>query len=141
MDRSPRDPEEKILTRPMLSDILFFGILMCIGTLFLFASHLPSGGTKAITIAFTSIVMFEMVRVQSVRAKYRIGIFSNKKLILAMAISILLQITVIYTPLLQPIFETTFLNLMEWGEIIIASGVIFIIMWAKNKIVKEKQWD
>lgn len=141
MSRPPRDPEENILTRAMFSDILFFGILMCIGTLFLFAFHLPSGGTKAITIAFTTIVMLEMVRVQSVRAKYRIGIFSNKKLIIAVAISIILQIVIIYTPLLQPIFETTSLALVEWGEILAISAIIFIIMWAKTKIVKERSWD
>lgn len=141
ISRPPRDPEEKILTRSMFSDILFFGILMCIGTLFLFTLHLPSGGTKAITIAFTSIVMFEMVRVQSVRTKYKIGVFSNKKLIIAIAISILLQIIIIYTPFFQPIFETTSLAMIEWGEIIIASGVIFIIMWVKNKIIKEKPWE
>jgi Ca2+-transporting ATPase len=141
MSRPPRDPKESILTRAMFSDILFFGILMCIGTLFLFAFHLPSGGTKAITIAFTAIVMLEMIRVQSVRAKYKIGILSNKKLIIAVAISIILQVVIIYTPFLQPVFETTSLAWLEWGEILIISAIVFIIMWAKTKIIKEKPWD
>ncbi|MEE9323310.1 MAG: calcium-translocating P-type ATPase, SERCA-type [Candidatus Aenigmarchaeota archaeon] len=141
MSRPPRDPGESILTRSMFTDIMIFGILMCIGTLLLFSLNLPFGGTKAITIAFTSIVMFEMIRVHSVRAKYKVGIFSNKKLLIAIAISILLQIIVIYTPFFQPIFETTSLTLIEWGEIIVVSGIAFIIMWTKNKIIKENPWD
>ncbi|MCK4335322.1 MAG: calcium-translocating P-type ATPase, SERCA-type [Candidatus Aenigmarchaeota archaeon] len=141
MSRPPRDPEEKILTRGMSIDITTVGIIMCVGTLLLFALNLPSGGTKAVTIAFTTIVMFEMVRVQSVRMKYKLGVFSNKKLITAIAISILLQIIIIYTPFFQPIFGTTPLALIEWGEIILVSSTVLIIMWIKNKIIKEKPWE
>ncbi len=141
MERPPRSPKESILTKSMFIDILFVGSLMCAGTLILFALNLPYGGTHAITVAFTSVVMFEMVRIQSVRSKYKIGIFSNKKLILAVAISVLLQLVVIYVPFFNPIFETTAIGLYDWAQILLASGVLFIIIWAKEKIIKGNPWD
>lgn len=140
MERPPRSPRERILSKGMLTDIWLVGAIICIGTLFLFWLNLSSGGegaaAKAVTVAFTTIVMFEMVRVQSVRIKYKIGIFSNPKLILAMAISILLQLFVIYTPVLQPIFSTTFLGPVEWAEIILVSSTVLLIMWLKDKLFR-----
>jgi Ca2+-transporting ATPase len=138
MERPPRNPKERILSKTMLTDIVIVGVLMCMGTLFLFSLNLPFGANKAITIAFTTIVIFEMVRVQSVRMKYKIGIFSNKKLIIAITVSILLQLIVIYMPFLQPIFKTTSLNVFEWIEIISVGGSVLVIMWIKEKIFKRK---
>jgi Ca2+-transporting ATPase len=136
MERPPRSPREKILSRGMLTDIWAVGAIICIGTLFLFWLNLPGGAALAVTVAFTTLVMFEMVRVQSVRVKYRIGLFSNMKLILAMAISIALQLFVIYTPLLQPVFNTTALGGMEWLEIIAVSSTVMIIMWLKDRLFR-----
>jgi Ca2+-transporting ATPase len=134
MERPPRSPRERILSRGMLTDIWLVGVIICIGTLLLFWLNLPGGTTKAVTVAFTSLVIFEMVRVQSVRLKYKIGVFSNRKLLLAMAVSILLQVAVIYTPLLQPIFTTTALALIEWLEILAVSGVVLVIVWLRDRL-------
>ncbi len=128
MDRRPRDPKESILTRRMATDILIVGIVMCIGTLFLFWLNLPTGGRHAMTVAFTAIVMFEMVRVQTVRSDYNIGFLSNKVLLMAMSLSIGLQLIVVYAPFLQPIFNTTSLGLMDWAEIILVSLSVMVIM-------------
>ena len=109
---------------------------MCISTLFLFAIFIPSGSVKAVTIAFTAVVMFEMVRIESVRMRYKVGLFSNKKLLLAIAISIFLQLLVVYTPIFQPVFETTYLNVIEWIWIIVVIAVAFLIIWVKGKLFK-----
>lgn len=136
MERPPRNPKEKILSKDMILDIILVGIIMCAGTLFLFWLNIPSGSKKAITVAFTTIVMFEIVRVESVRMKYELGFFSNSKLLLALIISILLQLVVIYTPWLQPIFETVTLGLNEWIQILAVSSTVFIVMWVKQKLIK-----
>jgi len=141
MERPPRDPKEGVLTKAMFTDILIFGTIMCISTLILFDMNLPMGKAQAITVAFTAIVIFEMVRVESVRAKHKLGIFSNKKLILAIASSVFLQLITIYVPFLQTIFETTALGLVEWAEIIAASAVLFFAMKLKKTVFKEKNWD
>ncbi|MEM5871625.1 MAG: cation-translocating P-type ATPase, partial [Candidatus Aenigmatarchaeota archaeon] len=70
MERPPRNPKESILTKQMLIEILFFGSLMTIATLLLFEADLEFGSTRAITTAFTAVVLIEMLRVYQVRAKY-----------------------------------------------------------------------
>ncbi len=135
MERPPRDPKENILTKSMLIEILVFGTVMCAGTLFLFDYNLPQGAAKAITVAFTAVVMFEMVRTESVRMKYKIGFFSNRKLLLAIASSIILQLVVVYTPFLQPVFGTTALGPVEWIEIIGASCGVYVAMLVYGRII------
>ncbi len=137
MNRKPRDSKERILSREMLTDIIIVGIVICIGTLLIFNINLPEGGIKAQTAAFTMLVVFEMVRVQSVRMKYRVGIFSNKKLILAIIVSIILQLAVIYIPLLQTAFGTTPLTPVDWVEIILVSSTVLIIMWFKRVLFRK----
>ncbi|MCD6590668.1 MAG: calcium-translocating P-type ATPase, SERCA-type [Candidatus Aenigmarchaeota archaeon] len=134
MKRKPRDPKEDILNRSMLFDIFFIGILMCIGTLFLFVINIPEGSQKARTVAFTLLVVLEMVRVQSVRLKYKVGVFSNMKLIYAITASLLLQLVVLYIPLLQTAFGTVPLNTVDWIEISAISLLMFVIIMIKDRV-------
>lgn len=145
MERPPRNPKEKILSRAMLTDIFLVGVIISVGTLFLFWINLPQGPAMAVTVAFTTIVMFEMVRVQSVRMKYNVGLFSNRKLLLAIAFSVSLQLMVIYAPYLHPslypihdIFSTTFLGISEWIEILLVSSTVMIVMFVKDKLFRSE---
>ena len=134
MKRPPRNPKEKILSRKTISEIVIIGMVMAIGTLFLFWINLPSGGSKAITIAFTSIIIFELIRTQSIRMRYNLSFFSNNKLTIARMISFSLQLMVIYLPFFQVIFNTVPLGLYDWLEICLVAGTILIIMWARTKL-------
>ncbi len=139
MKRKPLKAHAAIFDRGMLVDMLIVGILMAAGVLGLFWYNLAHedsaiAARKAGTVAFTLVVMMEMFRVQSVRMKYGLGVFSNSKLLLAIGISILLQIVVVYTPALQPAFRTMELSLFDWVEIMAVSGGIMAVMWGKEKI-------
>ena len=113
-----------------------------IATLLLFNIRLAEGLVKAQTVAFTTLVMLEIMRVYLIRSQYKIGLFSNKYLLLAIASSILLQLVVIYTPLGQ-FFGTTFLNLLDWVYIMLAVLTSLVISIVFNKIIKKvtKQVD
>ena len=50
-------------------------------------------------MAFMTLVLMEIIRLQMIRSTYRTGIFSNKWLVWAVAVSLGLQLAVIYTPL------------------------------------------
>ncbi len=134
MQRPPRDPKERILSRPMLVDIIFVGVLLCAFVLFLFWYNLGSGGTAAMTVAFTAIVFFEIARAQAVRMKFGVGLFSNKALIAALASSIALQVVVVYAPALQEAFSTVPLGAFEWLQIVSATAALMAIMLIKDKI-------
>jgi Ca2+-transporting ATPase len=138
MKRPPRDPKERILSRKTLSEIVVIGLVMATGTLFLFWLNLPSGGAKAITIAFTSIIIFELIRTQSIRMRYNLSFFSNSKLTLARIISFSLQIMVIYIPFFQGIFGTVPLDPYDWLELCLVAGIILFIMWARTKLLSGK---
>lgn len=135
MSLKPRDPKEHIVSKNMSAKIILMGILICIATLTLFNQYLPDLD-KARTIAFTSLVVFELVRVYMVRAQYKLNALSNKYLIGAVIISILLQLIVVYSPL-NMIFQTTPLSMFEWLYIALAAIIMFIIGTIAIPLIKK----
>ncbi|MFO7599632.1 MAG: cation-translocating P-type ATPase [Candidatus Desulfacyla sp.] len=140
MEVPPRKPGEPVITKDMAINIVVIAILMAAGVLFLFHRFLPEGETVARTVAFTSIVVFEMVRVTMIRTQYRLSFFSNLYLVGAIALSLLLQIAVVYVPVMNLIFKTAPLALRHWVYMGAATGVIFILgMVAARLIAKPDQ--
>jgi len=103
------------------------GILIAAAVLFLFNKFLPYGAKLAQTVAFTSIVVLEMARVQMVRSRYHLNWFSNKWLILSIAGSILLQLVVVYVPFMNQVFKTVPLGLFAWTWILLITIVVYLI--------------
>ena len=134
MQRPPRDPKEKVLSRTLLLLIVSVGIVMCVGTLAVFNWELTAGVAmnRARTMAFTVLVMFQMFNVLNCRFEkhslFKIGLLSNKYLITAIAISILLQMAVIYMSPLQYLFETVPLSAIDWIVVTLISAMVFVAM-------------
>ena len=126
MKRKPRPAKESILSKELRGNIFLTGTLIGLFTLGLFWMYLDSGLVKAQTIAFCALVSFEIIRIQMIRGKYHLGIFSNKWLVLAILGSLILQMTVIYGPL-GTIFNTVPLSLKDWGVLIGASMGLYIV--------------
>ncbi len=137
MSKSPRRIKENIISMNMGLNIMVMGILICIGTLFIFNNELVNSGdlTRARTLAFSTIVVLELVRVYMVRAEYNLGMFSNKYLILAVLSSIGLQMLVIYTPL-SIFFRTVPLVMADWGMIGIISLSLFVVGIISSKSIR-----
>ncbi len=135
MQRKPRNNKENIVTHRDIIRMVFIGIIMMVGTLFLFDRYLGIDPIKAQTVAFTTLMMFQMFNVINSRSYdksvFKLGFFSNNKLIGAIAISILLQLAVIYTPL-SFWFKTTPLIGIDWFLIIIVSSSVLVL----NEIFK-----
>ena len=74
------------------------------------------------TMAFVTLSLCELFRAYTVRSErtsiFRLGIFSNKYMQYAVALSVVLLLLVVNVPFLQPIFNTHFLNLNEWAVVI-----------------------
>ncbi len=124
MKKKPRPAKENIVSRELSWDIVTFGILIGIGCLVLFWLYQGSGLAKAQTMAFTSLVFFELVRLQTIRMDYKLSIFSNKWLLGAIVLSVVLHLVTIYTPA-SAWFKTAPLLLMDWGIILLASLILF----------------
>ncbi len=137
MQKGPRNPKEKILTKNSVYFLLFISIMVAIGTLSLFYYNLDQGIDKARTVAFTVLVMSQLFIALSMRSEKlieKIGLFSNKKLIMAILVSTLLQLVVIYLPVLSHAFGTVPLGLIDWTEILAVSAIIFVILEVKKLI-------
>jgi len=135
MDVPPRDPGEPIITKNMATNIIIISVLMAAGVLFLFNRFLPEGDTIARTIAFTSIVMLEMVRVTMIRAQYQLPFFSNLYLIGAIILSVLLQVAVVYVPVMNIVFKTTALAPYHWGYMGAVMAVTFAIGAVMTRLI------
>jgi len=138
MKRKPRNPKEQIITKKTLIRFIGIGTLMCIGTLVIFNHYLDINEEKAQTMAFTTLVMFQMFYVLSCRSEkfpfFRVGAFSNKYLIIAVIFSVLMQIAIVSLPFFQTIFQTITLGIEEWLlAILISSSAFFIPEFLKYK--------
>ena len=117
MRRPPRNPKERILSPTMLWVVVLIGILVAAGALSAFRYGLQESVDKARTLAFTALVVLEIVRIQMVRGQYKVRLLSNRYLHLALGLSLALQLAVIYTPL-RHLFETVPLSLLDWGYLL-----------------------
>jgi P-type Ca2+ transporter type 2C len=131
MGRPPRDPNESTIDKKMWAFIFLVGIVMMVGTVGLFAKFLTNGIEHARTMAFTTIVMFQMWNVFNSRTHFSIfskALWNNKWLIAAVTSSILLQLAVVYIPFFHGIFGTTFLAAIDWVWILLSSLSIILVV-------------
>ncbi|MBW3011482.1 HAD-IC family P-type ATPase, partial [Candidatus Woesearchaeota archaeon] len=131
MERPPRKKGTQILSKEGIWRVIVVGMIMCAGTLLIYWLYKPAIQVDyARTMAFSTLVMFQLVHVFNCRSLthslFKVGVFANKKLWYAILISIGLQILVIYTPL-NNFFRTVPLNLYDWGFVILFAASIFVV--------------
>lgn len=127
MKRKPRDPKEKLLSREILANMVLTGIAISIIVLSIFVYYLHDI-SKAMTLSFTSLVLLELINVMRIRAEHGQKLLSNSKLLIAILISVILQLSVIYTPSLQTVFDTTTLGYQEWT--LLAGGMLAFVIFS-----------
>lgn len=137
MDRPPRKSSDSIFSLRFAIQLFLTGFVIAIGALVACHFGLRQSAELAQTMAFTTLVVLELVRVQMVRSQYHISIFSNPYIIFALICSLLLQLIVVYTPFLQKIFGTVSLNPAEWGVILIVAVVVWLFSSLINRLFKQ----
>ncbi|MDP2834028.1 MAG: cation-translocating P-type ATPase [Pseudomonadota bacterium] len=119
MRDKPRRQSAQILTLPRLARLAVYGATMMVGTLFMFQHGLSTQGqTYALTLAFTTFVLFQFFNAFNARAEYgsvfNANFFRNAKLWLALAGVLALQVMAVHWQPAQAIFGTTDLTLDDW---------------------------
>jgi len=148
MKKKPRRRDGNIMSKDIIHNILIVGVVMCVGVLLMFRyygaeigmnlANLGSNAPKAQTIAFTTLIMFQLFNVLTYRAKnFRIDVRTSKFLIGSVIISVLLQFAVLYTPL-NIAFKTIPLNWLDWLKIIATSSTLFIILETRKWLINRK---
>jgi len=124
MRRPPRPPHEPVITGPHGLRMLAHGVLIAAVTLGGFALALGSeGGTlaQARTVAFCVVAYAQLLYAFACRGErytaLEMGLFSNPYLCGAIAISGLLQLSVVALPFAQPVFRVPVTPSWEWGAV------------------------
>lgn len=144
MKRKPRKAEEGIMTRSFGIKVFYTGIMIAAATLFVFwfgMHYMGESVEHARTLAFTTLVLLQFVRIHIIRSEYKLGFFSNPKLVLAILTSLVLQVLVIYTGFGKIFFDTTILDMMDWLWILAVSVALFIFSSLVNKILPRFNLD
>lgn len=125
MQQKPRPKSEPIINRNMQIGIAIQTIAISAVTLFAFFSAMrwyPSKPEIAMTIAFVTLSFSELLRAYTARSEqyplFKIGVFSNRYMNIAVISSFFLLLAVIYLPFLQPIFQSYPLNWSHWRFIL-----------------------
>jgi len=151
MDRKATKRKEQILSRRRLTMVLWQGLVLTSGALFIyFAGPLFFNNHDLLhdreifqTSVFTTLVITQLLHTFNFRFEnkgiFRRNIFENKYLNLAIIVSVLLQIGIIYIPWLQGIFKTASLGLYHWSLIIVSSVITILIINFINEIIYKKR--
>jgi P-type Ca2+ transporter type 2C len=145
MKRRPRRQGSGVLLPEDWVRLPSVGLLMMVGTIGVLDAYYPGGlftlmatGAEpnaedekhARTMAFTTLMMFQLFDVYNCRSRRRSafkGFLQNKWLLVAIAFSLGTHILVIYLPALQTAFHTVPLSSVDW---MIATGVAASLLFA-----------
>ena len=155
MDRPPRPKTESIIHGPMKSGIVIQTIVQTaavltafvIGLYWTIVDQLPGGQNMlsvvlqydwrgvdvqtAETMAFVTLSLCELFRAYTVRSErtsvFKLGVFSNKYMQIAVLVSITLTLLVVLVPFLQPIFNTHMPSAQEWVIIVVLATLPAIV--------------
>lgn len=132
MNQKPRDAKEPILNKVMITGILVQSIALfaAVMTAYIWALNKYAGSIfepaeeglrMARTVAFATLILAELIRAYSCRSErysvIKVGVFSNKSMVKATFAALILLLIVLYLPMLEEVFKTYALQLMDWGAI------------------------
>ena len=123
MQQKPRPTKEPIINRFMQWGVVLQTIAITATTLVAYAIGLTHSEPHfAETMAFVTLSMSELLRAFTARSEryplLKIGIFTNKWMNIAVLVSIVLVLMVVYVPFLNTVFNTLPLGWSEWQMII-----------------------
>jgi len=135
MKYSPKRFQKQIIDRQLWVEMVIFGILLTVGVLGLYYHNLPEGLEEARASAFIAIIIFELVRLVIIRADHNTPFFSNRWLVAAVGISLLLQVAIVYTPPLANLFAVKHIDFFDWGYILLGSLVLWIAFEISRRLL------
>lgn len=140
MQRPPRHPQESVFAQGMGVHIIWVGLLLGSVSLVTQAFFIDNG--KWQTMVFTVLCLSQMGHVFAIRSDYASlfsqGLLSNKPLLWAVLLTLLLQMAVIYMPFLQTIFHTQPLSFTELGIAFGLSLVVFVAVEIEKAVRRSR---
>jgi Ca2+-transporting ATPase len=156
MSEAPRNPDQHVVNKVSLMDFAWSGVLggiIAYTNFFLeFYRHgkfpvniLDSDPVyiRATTLTYVSIVLVQWVNIMSRRAGGQESVFtaylwSNKRLLLAFAISLFFILNIVYNPAVSVWLATGPLSMVDW-VFAAAGGVVYLIIRETSKVFRRRK--
>ena len=132
MQRKPRRGNETVFTGPVLRFMAGAGLWTALVTLgvFLWALNVGKSALEAQSMCFVTLILIEFFNAFNCRSLdfslFKVGVFSNKWLWLAIAWECVMLSLVVYLPILQEPFNTFPLTSSDWAICFFSASTIFI---------------
>jgi len=113
-----KKPNKFLIDFLMAQRMFFMSLVMMLGTLFVFSGFLGESLAKARTMSLVVLAIFQWFNAWNCRSEdktiFKMNPFSNKFLVGATIVVILLQLLAVYNPFMQKILHTTPLSGSDW---------------------------
>jgi len=151
MARPPRPPQEGVFTRPVIALMVVTPAYLTVALIPLFHhyyhGYLQVMGdpelslTRAQTMVFVTLVLAELVRAYNCRSDYysvfSVGLFSNRLLIGATILSLLMMVAVVQAPPLAGLFHAVPLSWKEWLFAAFLAGLLFPVLEITKWVMRQ----
>jgi Ca2+-transporting ATPase len=130
MEEPPRPLSEGLMGRRDYFGILYIGLLMGAMSIGVLAICTPTLGEKAArALAFSILAVSPLFHAFNCRSRTasiaRVGVFTSRPLLLAVAASALIHFAAVLIPVLQPVFKTdVVMGLREWAILFGCSAAV-----------------
>lgn len=155
MDQPPRSTKDTLLNKHLIiKAFLWYGLLesiVCMAAYF-FVNYIhgwPDASLaaestivykQATTMTLASIVFCQIGMVLNCRtvnqSVFKVGLFSNKRILFGIVFEVLLLCTIIYVPFLQGIFNTAPIGIQDWLFLIILPFPILLLEEGRKAIAR-----
>jgi Ca2+-transporting ATPase len=95
------------------------------------------------TLLFTTLTISQMAHIMAIRSErqslFQIGLLSNKPLLGAVSLTVILQLALVYIPLLQDFFTTKPLPLPDLALAVALSTLVFVAVEIEKWVLRRRQ--
>ncbi|PLW68182.1 cation-translocating P-type ATPase [Pseudohalioglobus lutimaris] len=142
MRRPPRPPQENIFAHGMWQHIIWVGLYIAGISIAAMAWAIDREAAYWQTVVFTVLTVSQLFHSIAVRAEtaslLRIGLFSNPPMLLAVSITLLLQLAVIYLPALNSVFHTQPLPVLDLLACLALSSTVLVVVEVEKYLVRRR---
>jgi Ca2+-transporting ATPase len=140
MQRPPRPPEESIFAHGMWQHIIWVGFLIGGLSIASQAWAISRDAEYWQTVVSTVLIILQLFHSLAVRSEstslFRLGLFGNLPILGAVSLTVLLQLAVIYAPVLSAIFHTQPLPLFDLLVCLAISSIILFAVEVEKMLVR-----
>nr|EGQ40554.1 MAG: ATPase, P-type, transporting, HAD superfamily, subfamily IC [Candidatus Nanosalinarum sp. J07AB56] len=144
MERSPRDTDEGVLDKKIMSMIAFTGPVAaacCLPILFLnigIGADWTFGFDQAQKMLFMALAFFEIIMFQVIRRDYGLRLYQNKWLTAGILGASASHLLILYTPLAQFFGMPQGFTLQQWGWVATSLAVFTVVEYGFRKAISYK---